>query len=619
MSKINNHIFSLSQKSPNRTRYKRPFDSEHSSSDEIHFLPISFFESNVDVLIDDNLDISAKKILVLSLVRNVSQSANYLKNFIDNLIGIFGEKIKFCFVTNNNIDSTIDTLRNIANQYSKNIQVIVLQNEKINTINRIEVLAKYRNLNFYCGIKFFGTDFDNVIVFDSDLYDDIPIQNLINSLKVVSPDWSCISGNHCYDKSRYYYDELALRFLDDPIDIKKKFSKFNEYYGHSEHWLNNLFIFNYWTKVRSAFGGISIYRMKELLEIYNKYGILYDIKNLPEFSAEHIGLNLKLQNNILINPDIRYTNSINIEGKMYHRPIAFVPRDAGFFSVFNFYIGCLSLGVRAYPYFNKQALLSMNGNKNEHFCYWTQNDNCWFDYFEPVKFFDNDDAHLTDTYKSFMKHRGEIAPTEFRIPRDTHSLIKDTERFNRWRHDIHSFYSQYIKYNSEILDKVNNFWNTNINNSYKTIGVHYRHPSHFIESGKVYLEQYFDKIDIILKENPNTQIFLATDSNFGLYAFKEKYGNKIKYINDVERLSMTEFLHWCFSLADGKADDVGFINGTGYELHHKRVKEPDNRKLTIDLLTEVLCLSKCDYLVHTTSNVALAISYMNPNLELVSL
>lgn len=296
----------------------------------------------------------------------------------------------------------------------------------------------------------------------------------------------------------------------------------------------------------------------------------------------------------------------------------FIPRDAGFFSVFNFFVGCLTTGLRVYPFFNKEEFLRLNNGVNEHFCYWTENDNCWFDYFEPVQFTPEDNIHLSDIYKSFNKHKGEDSPAEFRIPRDTHALIQDKFRFMEWRKNTHNIYTKYIKFKSDILHIVDQFCKHNISTS-KTIGVHYRHPSHFIESGKIYLEQYFDKIDIILASHPDAQIFLATDSNFGIYAFNEKYPNRVKYIKEIDRISMPEFLQWCFSLSEGRVDHVGFINGKGFELHHKRINIMNNKKMTIDLLTEVLCLAKCNYLVHTTSNVALSISYINPELELISI
>jgi len=612
MTKSSNNIFQIKKSSTSsRIKYSKINLSFPST-------PIVIPQSNTKIVFDDDSNITDKKILVLSLVKNISSSIVYFEQFIQKLFVTFN-CVKFCFLSNNSQDNSKILLKTLKNKYPNNIEIIYSPDENLTISNRIEKFAKYRDRVLTKAINTYGDNFDYLIVFDSDLSDHIPVSEIVNSLKVVEPKWSCISGNHCYNSSSFYYDELALRFLDDPIDIQKKFTKFDEHYGKTQNWFDTLYIINDWVKVKCAFGGISIYHMDEILSLVKEHGSIYDVSKYPKFTAEHIALNLKLKNSILINPNIKYTNSANIEGTMYHQPITFIPRDAGFFSVFNFYIGCLTLGIRAYPYFNKKALLKLNGNINEHFCYWTTNENCWFDYFEPVKFFEDDTCHLTDEYKNFIPHRGEVAPDEFRIPKNTQALINDKEKFKEWRRHTHQFYAQHIKYHQSITNRVEQFWQNNFTNVSNIVGVHYRHPSHFIESGKVYLEQYFDKIDSILNKNPDSRIFLATDSNFGIYAFKEKYGDKVVHIEDIERLSMPEFLQWCFSLAEGKADTVGFINGKGYELQHKRVKEPDNKKLTVDLLTEVLCLSKCNSLVHTTSNVALAISYINPELELISL
>jgi hypothetical protein len=580
-------------------------------------LKTKILESNISIdYKDQKIDTKQTKILILSLVNNCGHTIHYITNFIQNISNIFPLS-KFCFFTNNNVDKTNDILLNLFTNL-KTVHIIHYKNEKITTENRIHKFAEYRNKNFEYAIEYFGTDFDYVIVFDSDLGSDIPVEPIVDSFNI-DQDWSCISGNHCYKNSSYYYDQLALRLIEDPIDVTLQKPKFLEFYGKSEEWIEKLLVIDDWLSVKAAFGGISIYKMQELLDIFHKNKKLYDISDLPQYSAEHMSLNLRLKCLTLINPNIKYTNNSNIEGRMYNKPIAFIPRDAGFFSVFNFLVGCLTMGTRIYPYFNKEQFLSMNNGVNEHFCYWTNSENCWFDYFEPLKFFDDDNCHLTDEYKTFNKHRGEVAPVEFRIPKDTHNLINDIDRFKKWRQDTHKFYTKHIKYKPEILDKVNIFWNSALEKDTKVIGVHYRHPSHFIESGKVYLEQYFEKIDEILSRQPESKIFLATDTNFGIYAFMERYDKKIQYIKNVDRLTMPEFLEWSFNLAGGKADHVGFINGKGFELHHKRIGSTENKQMTIDLLTEVLCLSRCDYLIHTTSNVALSISYINPDLELISL
>jgi hypothetical protein len=576
-------------------------------------------ESNIDIKKNKFINIKNKKILVLSLVNNCSGSVYYINHFIKDLLKSF-EHIKFCFFTNNNKDQTNKILSNLARE-NKDLLILKYYDEDITTDNRIEKFAQYRNINFEYAIKYFGYDFDYVIVFDSDLHDYIPVQALIDSLSI-DHQWSCISSNCCYKNSSYYYDYLALRLSKQSIDIKKIYPDFNMHYGHDESWLNRLLIMDGgWLKTKCAFGGLSIYHMNELYDIYEKYGNLYDISNLPPYSAEHISLSLKLKNDILINSNIRYQNNITIEGKMYKKSVAFVPRDAGFFSVFNFYIGGLAQGSRMYPLWNKEELIKLHGS-NKHFAYWTENYNSWFDYFEPVKFFENDNTHLCDNYLALPRYSGEHGPPEFRIPAQTKELLKgDKEVFNRWRENTHTYYRRFIKLCPEISENIESIWNSltkNINNQ-NIIGVHYRHPSHFVESGKIYLENYFNEIDNILSKYPESMIFLASDNNFGIYAFLEKYQNKIIYIDNIDRITMPEFLHWSFGLTEGKPDDVGFINNKGYDLHAQRVDKVNNKTTTTDLLKEVFCLSKCNQLIGCTSNIILAISYINPKIEIITL
>ena len=570
---------------------------------------------NIEVKYND-INLLDTKILILSLIKDPIDSAKYLDNFINN-ISLKIPNTQFSFFTNNNSNSGQLFLELIISKY-KNIQLIKHKNEHIDLYNRIHKFAEYRNLNFEYATKTLGTNFDYVIVFDSDLYSDIPVDNIIQSLSL-DVKWSCISANCTYANSNFYYDELALRFKNDSKDISHLHPQFKEYYGVSQKWLESIKIFNAWTEVDSAFGCFSIYKMQELLDIYNEHGKLYNIDDYPPYTAEHISLHDKLLHKQLISPIIKYTNNVQIEDNMINIPTAFVPRDAGFFSVFNFYVGCLTQGGRPYPLWNKQELLNMH-RTNDHFAYWTENFNCWFDYFEPVEFFANDTTHISQEYLKLPRYSGEQGPEEFRIPDKTKQLLKgDKETFKQWRINVHKFFKTFVKFKPEIVDSVNEIWDDNFGDSQNIIGIHYRHPSHFIESGKIYLEDYFSKIDTILKEHPRSKIFLASDSQFGIYSFVERYGNRVFYIQDIDRLSMAEFLQWAFGLADGKADHVGFINGKGYELHHKRVGKTDNKKMTTDLLKEVLCLSRCNQIINNISNIPLAISYINPEVEIITL
>jgi hypothetical protein len=578
---------------------------------------------NIKIYDDVNIDIKYKdinlletKILVLSLLKDPMGSYPFINHFIKQITNYL-PKTKFSFLTNNN-SSIGNVFIDQLLVENKNIQLIRYKDEHIDTNNRIHKFAEYRNLNFEYAIKTIGMDFDYVIVFDSDLASYIPVEGIIKSISL-DTSWSCVSANCPYANTNLYYDELALRLPGDPKDISYIHPKFKDYYGVNQKWLEYFRIFNNWTRVDSAFGCLAIYKMKELLEIYNKYGCIYDVKNYPPYTAEHISLHYKLSDKQLISPFINHSNKVQIEDNMINMPTAFVPRDAGFFSVFNFYIGTLTQGLKSYPLWNRNELLNIH-RTNDHFAYWTENYNCWFDYFEPVKFWPDDSIHTTDAYLKLPRYSGEQGPDEFRLPAVTKELLKgDKEKFKQWRTNVHQFFKTFVKFKPEIVDNVDNIWSNNFSNSQNIIGVHYRHPSHFIESGKIYLEDYFNKADEILHQYPDSKIFLASDSQFGIYSFQERYKDKIYYIEDIDRLSMAEFLHWAFGLSDGKADHVGFINGKGYELHHKRVGKTDNKKMTIDLLKEVLCLSRCNQIINNISNIPLAISYINPDVEIITL
>lgn len=578
---------------------------------------------NIQIYDDPNIEIKYKdinlletKLLVLSLLKDPVNSLNFIDQFSQELSKHI-PNTKFSFFTNNNDDSCNIFLQLLVRR-NQNIQILRYKNEHIDINNRIHKFAEYRNLNFEYATETLGVDFDYVIIFDSDLSTFIPVDGIIQSLKLDYP-WSCISANCTYRNSSFYYDELALRMKNDSKDISHIHPQFKEYYGINQKWLTNFKIFNSWTEVDSAFGCLSIYKMNELLEIQKKYGQLYRLNNYPPYTAEHICLHDKLPNKKLISPLITYPNNTKLEDDMINFPTAFVPRDAGFFSVFNFYIGTLTQGSHSYPLWNKQELLNLH-RTNDHFAYWTDNANCWFDYFEPIKFFNEDTNHTTSEYLKLPRYSGEHGPDEFRLPAVTKDLLKgDKERFKEWRIKTHQFYKNFVKFKPEIVDAVDTIWQNHFVDSQNIIGIHYRHPSHFIESGKVYLEDYFSKVDSILAEYPESKIFLASDSQFGIYSFVERYKDKVFYIQDIDRLNMAEFLHWAFGLADGKADHVGFINGKGYELHHKRVGQNNNKKMTIDLLKEILCLSKCNQIINNISNIPLAISYINPELEIITL
>lgn len=576
------------------------------------------------------IDNYTKKILVLSLIKNCSKgkTLDNIKNFIYSLKDNF-HTVKFGMFSNNNFDNTIELLSN-WNEQDNDTYLIKYKNEYISFSNpgicgnRLHKLSIYREELLRKSLDFFGLDFDYIIIFDSDIIFDTQkiINNIIDSISI-DTNWSAISANNYFTKSNIHYDILALRLPQQPIDINEIYSSFKIFYGQNFNWNTDLYIFQNFVEVKSAFGGLTIYNAQEIINLYKKQEPLYDLSNLPECTCEHISLDLKLKNKHYINSDMKLPSHGFIEGTMYDKPMIFLPRDAGFFSVFNFLIGTLSTGVRAYPYFNREFFLK-NRNENKHFCYWTNSPNSWLDYFEPIKFYDNDNEHINNTFLLYSLSYGEEAPEEFKTPRVFKNLLVNEKiKFEEWRNEIHNVYNQYIKFHPTILKSSNDHFNSMFHKNDYIIGVHYRHPSHSVECGEVFLQNYYDEIDKILLEHKNAKIFLATDTDFGIMSFKYKYGDRIQYLSQVSRLPIDNILEWAYALNRvGKADNVGLIKNRGYELHQNNIyNNPDFNyyNMTKNLLEEVICLSKCNILINTTSNISLALSYINPHIPMITI
>ena len=97
---------------------------------------------------------------------------------------------------------------------------------------------------------------------------------------------------------------------------------------------------------------------------------------------------------------------------------------------------------------------------------------------------------------------------------------------------MHFLFKKYIKIRREILDEVNEFVTKEFGNS-NIIGIHWRgtdlkkHYSNGSISKENYADKFYKLVDPILKNKPNSKIFLCTEENRYLENFKERFGNKI--------------------------------------------------------------------------------------------
>jgi len=320
----------------------------------------------------------------------------------------------------------------------------------------------------------------------------------------------------------------------------------------------------------------------------------------------------------------------------------FIPRDTGFLSFLNWLMGSICLTKEPlYPFMNIEIQKTIN-KKLEHFCY---NDktvvNSWFLYFEPIVYdfkssqnpenSSHETIHIKDVLTCIQKKQvtqGWDGAKEFLFFHIA-DLLRNNKRkhvFQEWRNRTHKLFSKCIRPKPHITNKVNEIeaklcLEASVQTMESFIAVHYRNPSHVKEQGKIHFQNYFDKIDDILQKQPDLHIYLATDTEFAVAVFKQKYESRLHYLQDVYRTSADDFIDWIFARDSEPTNKEGFVGGKGYDSHAKvaETMEPDRcRKMGIDVLVDMLLISKCKFFVHTISNFTITLSYVNPNIELVA-
>jgi hypothetical protein len=173
-------------------------------------------------------------------------------------------------------------------------------------------------------------------------------------------------------------------------------------------------------------------------------------------------------------------------------------------------------------------------------------------------------------------------------------LLKD----NSFRNTMNYIYSNFFKLNDRmqcILEP-----HLTLFENKKILGVHVRRTDKFLlgmfgttdRSAPVDLMHFKYEIDKII--NNFDYIFLATDCTETCKFFKKEYGKKVIYNIDAFRGSDTLSVH-------------------------NNYKEISGYKKGQDVLIDMILLSKCKYLLRSSSNVSITSLYVNKDLEYLNL
>jgi hypothetical protein len=234
-----------------------------------------------------------KRVIFCTTISNEEKNFNNFFKLIDKLKKIFNESYIILIES----DSTDNTNQLFENEMeSRNGEIHSLGNLRNKFVKRSKRLEVCRNkyLSLINNNKFLR-EFDYMIVLDADNVNELLSPEAVNKslFDLKDEEWSCIFPNQLY----FYYDIWALRIQQlYETDCFKEFKNLlkNNSYKKSYHLSITKKMFflknskDRYIKVISAFGGMGIYKIKNILDIY------YDSKGGKE--CEHVYFHQKIYN-----------------------------------------------------------------------------------------------------------------------------------------------------------------------------------------------------------------------------------------------------------------------------------------------------------------------------------
>jgi hypothetical protein len=166
------------------------------------------------------------------------------------------------------------------------------------------------------------------------------------------------------------------------------------------------------------------------------------------------------------------------------------------------------------------------------------------------------------------------------------------KRGSRWRTDYGRAFAEHVRVREELRNRVDELWRDG-GVVGRAIGVHFRHPEHSHECPRQIptMDVFIAHTKKLLARAGGGSVVLATDVREAVDAFRAAFGERLLVQGDVARAPVGE---------------------TQYEWG-----APPSIALGEQTLTDALLLARCDTLLHTTSNIATAVGYMNPRLRMV--
>lgn len=304
--------------------------------------------------------------------------------------------------------------------------------------------------------------------------------------------------------------------------------------------------------------------------------------------------------------------------------------DGGFFSIFNAFFSNLVWDLRderchsTLPDWDVgRLLMRYQGQPIQSFCYGQPQDgNVWTKLYEPL-------FGLTEMQMQSADYlyRDALPPqhlhNEVREPLLTYvhaARLYGEPWFRELRRQYSRVYKEHIRLKLSIQEDIDRFHAANMA-GHVILGAHVRHPSHTVEQpGAIiaHADEYIARLDDLASRrglssmSDTWRVFLATDQDRVVARFHEHFGDRLVYWQDARRTTEAE---------DSVFDDLPDTakNADGFQLQHLVAADRANWSTTmaVEVIRDAHLMAQCNALFHVVSNVSTAVSYINPDCEML--
>jgi hypothetical protein len=300
--------------------------------------------------------------------------------------------------------------------------------------------------------------------------------------------------------------------------------------------------------------------------------------------------------------------------------------DGGFFSVFNAYLSHVTWDQRedrchaVLPDWDVGRMIAAQGtDRMMSFCYGQPEDgNIWCHLFEPP--FGFTDADLNDPARLYHRatrplfvHNGRREPQMTYV----HAYkLYNSHAFRAWRRQYHAVFARHIRLRPALQADIDGFSDQHFQGRY-VIGAHVRHPSHTIEQpgAKIAHEDaYLRRIhaELARRAPDRWTVFLATDQDRVVDRFRAEFGDNLACLTGVRRTRAAEDAAYNRLSEAEKGQE-------GHQLQHLVAADRANWSVSMaeEVIRDAWLMAQCNTLLHVVSNVSTAVSYLNPDVDMV--